>query len=279
MNKKQNQRTTGKEQYYTPEDAAQICFKTIEPFLPKSKNLKWLEPAGGTGAFINVIRNHGYNDIISYDIEPKHPDVQHTEDFLTLDLSNLNHCITLTNPPFGRANKLSIPFFNKCALVSDYIGFLIPKSWRKWTVINRLDSNFHLVTDIDLDVDFIYDEDTNQKSKGKLNTIFQVWERREYKREKIVVENREYIKKTTPENADVSLTIFGRGCGKVKTEFERVPNTTQMFLKLNNVWVLEALRTVDFSRFYNNVAFVEALSIQEINYLLNEFHDGHIKPK
>jgi hypothetical protein len=74
----------------------------------------------------------------------------------------------------------------------------------------------------------------------------------------------------------VSLTIFGRGCGKVKTEFPRVPNTTQMFLKLNNDWVLDALMNVDFSRFYNNVAFVEALSIQEINYLLNDYHDKNL---
>jgi hypothetical protein len=277
MNKKQNQRVTGKEQYYTPYETAQICFDTIEPFIPKTKDLKWLEPAGGAGSFIDVIKNNGFDNIISYDIEPKHPLVKFTEDFLTLDISDLNNCITLSNPPFGRANKLSIPFFNKCADVSDYIGFLIPKSWRKWSVINRLDSRFHLVKDIDLDVDFIYDEDNAQKSKGKLNTIFQVWEKRNYNREKIVVKDRGYITKTTPENADVSLTIFGRGCGTIKTDFERIPNTTQMFIKLNNEWVLDALKAVDFSRFYNNVAFVEALSIQEINYLLNEFYDCSIK--
>lgn len=273
MNKKQNQRTTGKEQYYTPIDTARLCFETIRPFLPDNKDLKWLEPAGGKGVFIDVILENGYKNITSYDIEPKHPMIQETNDFLSEDLDNLRNCITLTNPPFGRANKLSVPFFNKCATVSDYIGFLIPKSWRKWTVIERLDRNFHLIEDIDLNVDFIYEEDTNKKSKGKLNTIFQVWERRDYYRENIFVEDRGYITKTTPEKADVSLTIFGRGCGKVKTEFLRVPNTTQMFLKLNEDWVLEALKTVDFSRFYNNVSFVEALSLKEINFLLNQFKD------
>jgi hypothetical protein len=188
-------------------------------------------------------------------------------------LSHLHNCITLTNPPFGRANKLSVPFFNKCAQVSDLIGFLVPKSWRKWSVINRLDPNFHLIQDLDLTVDFIYDN-KSEKSKGKLNTIFQVWEKREEQRKKIKIPDRNYITKTTPECADVSLTIFGRGCGKVKTEFERIPNTTQMFLKINESWVLDALYTIDFSRFYLNTAFVEALSIQEINFLLNEFKDS-----
>ena len=270
---KQNERVTGKEQYYTPHNTALFCFNKMKPFLPTNHEFTWLEPAGGTGSFIDVIENNGFNNIISYDIEPKHQKVLLTKDFLLEDISHLNNCITLTNPPFGRANKLSIPFFNKVAKVSTLIGFLVPKSWRKWSVINRLDLNFHLVEDVDLDVDFIY-ETPQTKSKGRLNTIFQVWERREHKRDKIVIEDRKYITKTTPENADVSLTIFGRGCGKVKTNFERVPNTTQMFLKLNESWVLDALNQVNFSRFYNNVAFVEALSIQEINYLLNEYIDS-----
>jgi hypothetical protein len=268
----QNKRITGKEQFYTPIETAQFCFEIIQPFV-KDPSCIWLEPAGGTGSFINVLQNNGINKIVSYDIEPKHTRIIQTEDFLKEDLSAFNNCITLTNPPFGRANKLAVPFFNKCATVSDLIGFLVPKSWRKWSVINKLDNHFHRVKDVDLSVDFIHN--TNEKrSKGKLNTIFQVWQRQEILREKISIEDRGYITKTTPEKADVSLTVFGRGSGRVKTEFERVPNTTQMFLRLNNDWVLDALNTVEFSRFYNNVAFVEALSIQEINFLLNEFADN-----
>jgi hypothetical protein len=78
------------------------------------------------------------------------------------------------------------------------------------------------------------------------------------------------IEKVRPEQADISLTIFGYGCGTVKQEFERVPNTTQLFLKLNHPKALEALKSVEFSRFYRSTAYTEALSIQEINYLLNE---------
>ena len=266
----QNKRTTGKEQYYTPTDTANDLTIQMLKYAPKSAT--WLEPAGGTGQFISAMKNNGIETIVSYDIEPHHDLVQKTDDFLNEDLSQLNHCVTLTNPPFGRANKLSVPFFNKCAEVSDYIGFLVPKSWRKWSVINRLHSNFHLVYDEELKIDFIYDN-VDEKRKGNLATVFQIWERREQKRDKIVVPDRKYITKTTPDVADVSLTVFGRGCGTVKTEFPRVPNTTQMFLKLNEDWVLDALKVVDFKRFCNNVAFVEALSIQEINYLLNEYKD------
>ena len=240
------------------------------------KNRMWLEPAGGTGSFIDALVASGINPtkIVSYDIEPKHPACRLTGNFLDEDISSLSGCITLTNPPFGRANKLSIPFFNKCAQVAVYIGFIVPKSWRKWSVIDRLDPYFHCIYDEELSIDYVYDG--GKASKGKLNTVFQIWGKRNYIREKIQVEDRGYIKKVKPQDADVSLTIFGGGCGRLKVDFSRENNTTQMFLKIADDTVLDALENVDFSRFYNNVAFVEALSIREINFLLNEYFDDQV---
>lgn len=268
----QNKRTTGKEQYYTPPETAEHCFNVMLGKVSDDERM-WLEPAGGTGSFIDAMVNGGIppEKIVSYDIEPKHPLVKQTDDFLTEDITELANCVTLSNPPFGRANKLSVPFFNKCAEVSDYIGFIIPKSWRKWSVLNRLDTRFHLVHDEYLCVDYITD---GQGSKGKLNTIFQIYSKKDTFREIVRVEDRGYVVKTTPEQADVSLTIFGRGCGTISTSFPRQKNTTKMFLKVLSLEVIEALNALEYERFYNNVAFVEALSIQEINYLLNEHFDN-----
>jgi hypothetical protein len=47
-----------------------------------------------------------------------------------------------------------------------------------------------------------------------------------------------------------------------------------MFLKLSHPRALEALQAVDFSRFYKNTAYTEALAFPEINYLLNEYLTG-----
>jgi hypothetical protein len=47
-----------------------------------------------------------------------------------------------------------------------------------------------------------------------------------------------------------------------------------MFLKLKDPRALEALQSVDFSRFFLHTAYTEALSIKEINYLLNEYIFG-----
>jgi hypothetical protein len=78
------------------------------------------------------------------------------------------------------------------------------------------------------------------------------------------------ISKVSPKEADVALTVFGYSCGLVRTEFEKIPNSTVMFLKLHDERVLAALKKVDFSKFYRNTAYTEALSLQEIRFLINE---------
>jgi hypothetical protein len=231
-----------------------------------------IEPAGGTGAFIKAAKKFGIESIVSFDIEPKHKEVS-LGNFLEAKI-DVKHAVTISNPPFGRNNSLSIPFFNKAADHSDYICFIVPRSWRKWSVINRLDQRFHLIADVDLNIDYVDDNDAEITTKNRLATCFQIWQKRKTKRPIVTVVDNQFIKKVKPQDADVSLTIFGYGCGRIKTEFKREPNSTQMFLKLQHPRALEALQNVDFSRFFKNTAYTEALSLQEINFLLNEFLIG-----
>jgi hypothetical protein len=82
------------------------------------------------------------------------------------------------------------------------------------------------------------------------------------------------IQRCSPDQADVALTIFGFGCGTVSTEFPRHKVTTQMYLRLHDPRALDALRAVDYTRFSRHVAYTEALSIHEVNYLLNDYLFG-----
>jgi predicted RNA methylase len=49
-----NTRVTGKEQYYTPIETAQEVFKNLIEMVPNLSSRTFIEPAGGTGAFINA---------------------------------------------------------------------------------------------------------------------------------------------------------------------------------------------------------------------------------
>lgn len=264
-----NRRVTGKEQFYTPDKLASELTNKFAGVVGDCSGRIIIEPAGGTGSFIKAAKSLQPRKVLSFDIEPKTDGVV-LADFLTADLSGVTGAITISNPPFGRNNSLSIPFFNKAAQHSDYIAFIVPRSWRKWSVINRLNRNFHLIHDENLSIDYVDEQGKMVWQKARLNTCFQIWQRRDELRELVKVTDHQLVTKVGPEEADVAITVFGYGCGKVRTEFERKPNSTLMFLKLNDKRVLAALKKVDFSRFYKNTAYTEALSLQEIRYLLNE---------
>ena len=269
-----NRRKTGKEQYFTPADLAQKLVDEVEVLGGSLRGRTVLEPAGGSGAFVIAAEQRGAK-VVSLDIEPRHPGVR-TGDFLT-EKFKLSGALTISNPPFGRNNALSIPFFNHAAEYSDTIAFIVPQSWRKWSVINRLDRNFHLVADHDLLIDYVDAAGEPLMDRRHLATCFQIWQRRDELRPIVRVADQGIVEKCKPEDADVALVIFGFSCGTVLTEFERVKNTTRMFLKLKHPRALEALQSVDYSVFYKNTAYTPALALPEINYLLNEYLLGDAK--
>ena len=268
-----NTRVTGKEQYYTPSDLAETLISEVLAAVPDLAKRTIIEPAGGTGSFIKAAQAIGVTEFLSFDIEPKHALVKKA-DFLSKKLT-AKDAVTISNPPFGRNNSLSIPFFNKAAQHSEFICFIVPRSWRKWSVINRLDRRFHLIADHDILIDYEDDLGERLSSRTSLSTCFQIWQRKAELRPIIKVKDMGLIAKCGPEEADVALTIFGFGCGKVRTEFERKPNSTVMFLRVIHPDALAALNSVDFNRFSKNTAYTAALALPEINYLLNEWILGN----
>lgn len=287
-----NTRTTGKEQYYTNPDVVDMCMKEVAKHIDLSDRFI-LEPCGGTGEFIEGFKRAGITDdrIVSYDIEPKHPKVV-LGNYLETDIGFKNY-VSITNPPFGRMSTLAKKFFNHAAGHSDYICYLIPKSWRKWSTKNSLDASFHLISDIELPRNCFYLPEGKDTKKDVLNTVFQIWEKRDTKRKKITIPDNGLVKKIKPitktvkdkNNKDVQrpdhvtganfeMIVFGHSCGKYKDldpTKKYDAKTTTMYFKIDRQDVIDAIKQIDFSKHYNNVSYVQALSLQEINYELNEY--------
>lgn len=269
-----NRRVTGTEQYYTPKDLALSLVGHALEYMDNSPESHFLEPAAGTGSFVAALKSHGLTNIIAIDKYPMGDGISQA-DFLDWD-PPIENLITISNPPFGRNNALSVPFFNHAAEFSSHIAFLVPRSWRKWSVQNRLNPNFHLLSDIDVSVQYEDSKGSKIVERNDLRTCFQVWEKRAQPRAKITVPNNGFLEKSAPEEADIAIRVFGYGCGKVIKSFPRVPNTTLMFLRVLDKSVLGLLDGLDYERFSNNTAYTKALSFPEINYLLNQqvFGDG-----
>ena len=202
-----NTRVTGKEQYYTPAELAKSLINEVITLVPDLANRTVIEPAGGTGSFIRAAQDAGVTKFLSFDIEPKHSLVKKA-DFLTRRL-RATDAVTISNPPFGRNNSLSIPFFNKAAAHSEFICFIVPRSWRKWSVINRLDRRFHLVADHDILIDYEDELGERLSKRTNLSTCFQIWQHRDVLRPLYKVRDMGVIDKCSPEEADVAFTTFG----------------------------------------------------------------------
>lgn len=284
-----NVRKTGAEQYYTNPEVVDQCLAEVSKAVDLS-NCHIIEPAGGTGEFIEGLLRLGIDPdkIESYDISPKHELVQ-KQDYFKTEIPYKKGNVSITNPPFGRASSLAKKFFNKDAKSCDYICYLVPRAWRKWSTQNSLDPYFHLVSDIEMPKNCFYLPDGTRKEKDVLNTVFQVWEKRGYKRKKIKVPDHGLIKKIVPkeenglkkiEGANFSIVAFGHSCGSCREIVEKLPayKTTTIYLNIQDHHtgikaqeIKQALKSVDLSKYYNNVSYVQALSIQEINYELNNY--------
>ena len=276
-----NRRITGTEQFYTPRKLAAELVETALPHLPRASETTFLEPAAGNGSFVEALSEAEAHKVIALDRYPAIPSIQQA-DFLKSEFAETN-LVTITNPPFGRNNALSIPFFNHAAKFSQTICFVVPRSWRKWSVTNRLDLRFHLIHDSDVFVSYEDNAGNPIRQKNGLRTCFQIWQRRDTLREMVVVPDNGLVEKCSPQDADIALRVFGYGCGTVLESFDRKPNTTLMFLRLNSKAAAMAIAGLDFSRFSERTAYTQALAFTEVNYLLNEaiyndpFHNERAK--
>lgn len=142
--------------------------------------------------------------------------------------------IAVGNPPFGKASSLAVKFFNICAKFCDTIAFIIPRTFKRISVQNQLDLNFHLTYNEDLAYstkDCVFEPIMNAKC------CFQIWKRQEEKREKVNLpkshKDWEFLgfgpnitdpndprkgQPTPPSGASFALKAYGSNCGEVVTK-------------------------------------------------------------
>lgn len=187
------------DKYYTNPVAVDLCIEYIKKYIYMNDCDVIIEPSAGDGAFINGIKSLTYNQIF-YDIEPENEEII-KKDFLTLDIRETglygteNKIHIIGNPPFGRQSSLAIKFIKKSCEFADSISFILPKSFKKDSMIKKFPLNFHCVFEIDLpDNSFIVNGIPHN-----VPCIFQIWIKRVYNRniiEEMNPVNFNFVKKT-----------------------------------------------------------------------------------
>ena len=182
------------------------------------------------------IENIEHKNKIGFDIEPEHESII-KKDFFEYhpDTYLYNNILTIGNPPFGRVCSLAIKFFNHAAKFSNVIAFIIPRSFRKVSMQNKLDINFKLIYDMDI--------------SNKLNTFdppinvkccFQIWVRTNNKRiiKKLDIKHKDWkflnYKKDDILLSDFAIRAYGGKCGEiVEYNFDMLNCKGWHFIKSN----------------------------------------------
>jgi len=209
------------DKFYTNINYSKKC---IDIVFNKFKNKNWnliIEPSAGNGSFL---LNIDYEHKIGLDILPEHESIL-KYDYLKYYPEIKNNILVIGNPPFGKNSNLAINFFNHSCEFADVVAFIIPRTFRKYSVQNKLNKNFHL----------IYDEDTPIKPccfTPKLNVkcCFQIWQKQINIRDIIKLETShsdwiflklgpkdENNQPTPPFDADFAIRAYGGKCGEIMT--------------------------------------------------------------
>lgn len=164
-----------------------------------------IEPSAGAGAFSKNIK-----DCIAYDIVPNCEGVQQG-DWFEVD-KNLfkGRTLIVGNPPFGQQNSIAVKFFNESAF-ADTIAFIVPKSFKKDSVKNRLCLDFHLIKEIEInDNSFLLNGE-----EASVPCVFQIWSKNDEPRSRVRLRTTTNLFNfTTKDKADFRIQRVGGNAGK-----------------------------------------------------------------
>ena len=182
-----------------------------------------VDPSAGNGSFLNQIHS---NHKIGIDISPEDDNIIKKDFFEYCPPINKKKIIVIGNPPFGKISSLAIKFFNHASQWADVIAFIIPRTFRKISVQNKLNNLFHL----------IYDEEIANKPccfspPMMVKCCFQIWEKKNIKRVLInlPIKHNDWIflsfgpidekgQPTPPLNADFAIRAYGGKIGDIKID-------------------------------------------------------------
>ena len=215
-------REEGLDKFYTLPVYSKKCIDKVFEFYSDSKWDLIIEPSAGNGSFLNQIPID--NNIIGMDISPEHSNIIKQDFFKYYPPTNMTNILALGNPPFGRVSSLAIKFFNHAAQWASVIAFIIPRTFRRVSVQNKLNDSFHLV----------YDEEIPNSPccfspPMMVKCCFQIWEKKMTKREIIHLSTKhsdwEFLpfgpidnngQPTPPDGADFAMRAYGGKIGEIK---------------------------------------------------------------
>lgn len=259
-----NKKSKELDQYYTSTALAEYFLAKIKELLPYDDYDILLEPSAGTGSFYNLLDDRK----LGLDLDPKAPSIQKMNFYDYMP--DIPYCdtkiLTLGNPPFGKNSSDAVKFFNHAAPFSQAIAFILPRTFRKASLINRLNDDFHLLFDETVpEYSFIHDN-----KPYNVWCTMQIWVRKDTKRAKIsikkVTDARDYWEIVDSKDADFCIQRVGGRAGQIRTgaNFRTFSPLSHYYIKSNNPNTLNIFQSLSFEELKYNTAGNPSISPGEL---------------
>lgn len=231
------------DRFYTTPETVTKCLSLID----FSQYDCIIEPSAGTGNFSYQFPK----DKVTYnfDLNPAAENIVEA-DWFKLDKTQFNKYSSILvcgNPPFGQQNTLAIGFFNEAAKFCDTIAFILPLSFKKDSIQNKLNLSFHLESELVLnDCEFLLKDEESIK----VPCVFQVWHKKADERKPVKLKTTtslfDFVDKS---KADFRIQRVGGNAGKASFDLTKSPSSNY-FIKNNS-----ELSNEDFVEFINQLKF------------------------
>lgn len=249
------------DQFYTsPELAEDYVDFLLDNY--QLEEMDVVEPSAGSGAFVAPLTRQGLK-VQAIDLDPKVPGIR-KGDFLSDDIKTGERAVAVVgNPPFGKQSTMAVRFFNKAAQDASLIAFIVPRTFRKISVQDKLDRNFWLVHDSNVpDRAFVKDGNPHD-----VPCAWQVWEWKEKQRPVIPTPDVSgIIRYVTASIADFALRRVGGRAGAVLPldNGETYSPSSTFFIHAVRHDAANLLRSIDWTHIRSSTAGVRSVSKREI---------------
>jgi len=248
------------DKFYTKQDVAKELISKIDI---DSFDF-YIDPCCGDGAFYSNVK---HTNKIGIDILP-HIDGVIKEDFLEWDYSTLKgkKVITISNPPFGKQGSLALKFIKRCSEFCDTIAFILPLSFVKDSMKNKIPEYFHLQYEEILPENSFLLDDENYDVK----CVFQVWKKKETKREKIKkIESVGFNYIKDKKTADMSIRRVGIYAGKAFLDTDKSEQSHYFIILDDKSKISHFIEKLNNKKWIDYTVGPRSISKSELNNFLN----------
>lgn len=258
------------DKYYTSPELAKYCVEKTKEIIGSDNITEYIEPSAGSGVFLDYLDK----PYLAYDIEPEDNRIV-KQNYLELNLDYKKGRCIVGNPPFGTGNTLSVRFYKKAVMISDYISFILP--------ISQLNNNQQMY-----EFDLIYSEDLGLKmySDRNIHCCLNIYKRNikglnskpNYKLKDVTIKefrSNKNLSLNSDETFDLRICAWGASIGKEVMQDNHFAK--EFYIKvINNTYkdeIINLIKNANWSKLYPMTATPNLVQWQVYKYIKEQIPD------